>query len=78
MFQQFLDAADYWFGYSDDSSSRSYDPARESFDDHANDANATGTGDGEAPQNPESGLLQGSGPSAPTPHRQGALTSTRS
>jgi hypothetical protein len=26
MFQQFLDATDYWFRYSDDSSARSYDP----------------------------------------------------
>jgi hypothetical protein len=31
MFQRFLDAADYWFGYSDDSSVGSYDPARECF-----------------------------------------------
>jgi hypothetical protein len=31
MFQRFLDAADYWFGYSDDSSAGSYDPARECF-----------------------------------------------
>jgi hypothetical protein len=29
MFRRFLDAADYWFGYSDDSSAGSYDPARE-------------------------------------------------
>jgi hypothetical protein len=29
MFQRFLDVADYWFGYSDDSSAGSYDPARE-------------------------------------------------
>jgi hypothetical protein len=27
MFQRFLDAADYWFGYSDNSSVGSYDPA---------------------------------------------------
>jgi hypothetical protein len=27
MFRRFLDATDYWFGYSDDSSARSYDPA---------------------------------------------------
>jgi hypothetical protein len=27
MFQRFLDVADYWFGYSDDSSTGSYDPA---------------------------------------------------
>jgi hypothetical protein len=29
MFRRFLNAADYWFGYSDDSSAGSYDPARE-------------------------------------------------
>jgi hypothetical protein len=55
MFQRFLDAADYWFGYSDDSSAGSYDPARECFvvvvDDLANGAN-TGAGNGEAPQSP--------------------------
>jgi hypothetical protein len=28
MFQRFLDAADYWFGCSDDSSTGSYDPTR--------------------------------------------------
>jgi hypothetical protein len=72
MFQRFLEAADYWFGYFDDSSAGSYDPARECFvvvvDDQANGANAAGAGDGEAPQNPGTGLLQGSGPSAPPPH----------
>jgi hypothetical protein len=61
MFQQFLDAADYWFGYSDDSSAGSYDPAPEFFvvvvDDQANGANATGAGDGEAPQNTGTGLI---------------------
>jgi hypothetical protein len=31
IFQRFLDAADYWFGYSDNSSAGSYDPARECF-----------------------------------------------
>jgi hypothetical protein len=31
MFQWFLDAADYWFNCSDDSSAESYDPARECF-----------------------------------------------
>jgi hypothetical protein len=31
MFQRFLDAVDYWFGYSDNSSAGSYDPAREYF-----------------------------------------------
>jgi hypothetical protein len=29
MFRRFLDATDYWFGYSDDSSAGSNDPARE-------------------------------------------------
>jgi hypothetical protein len=50
MFQRFLDVADYWFGCSDDSSARSYDPARECFvvvvDDQADGTNATGAGDG--------------------------------
>jgi hypothetical protein len=31
MFRRFLDATDYWFGYSDDSSAGSYDPTRECF-----------------------------------------------
>jgi hypothetical protein len=31
MFRRFLDATDYWFGYSDNSSAGSYDPARECF-----------------------------------------------
>jgi hypothetical protein len=61
MFQPFLDATDYWFGCSDDSSIRSYDPAHECFmvvaDEHNDGANGTGAGDGDAPQNP--------GPSAP-------------
>jgi hypothetical protein len=29
MFRRFLDATDYWFGYSDNSSAGSYDPAQE-------------------------------------------------
>jgi hypothetical protein len=82
MFQRFLDAADYWFGYSDDSSTGSYDLARECFvvvvDDQENGANAAGAGDGEVPLNPGTRPLQGSGPSAPPPHRRGAPTSTRS
>jgi hypothetical protein len=55
MFQRYLNAADYWFGCSDDSSAGSYDPARECFvvvvDDQADDTNVAGAGDGEAPQN---------------------------
>jgi hypothetical protein len=81
MFQRFLDVADYWFGYSDDSSATSYDPARECFvvvNDQANGANAVGAGDWEDPLNPGTGPLQGSGPSAPPPHRRGVPTSTRS
>jgi hypothetical protein len=82
IFQWFLDVVDYWFGYSDDSSAGSYNPALECFvvvvNDQTNDANAAGAGDGEAPQNPGTGLLQGSGPSAPPPRRRGAPTSTHS
>jgi hypothetical protein len=65
MFQRFLDVADYWFGYSDDSSAGSYDPARQCFvmvvDDQANGANAVGAGDGKVPLNPGTRPLQGSG-----------------
>jgi hypothetical protein len=44
VFQRFLDAANYWFGYSDNSSTESYDPARECFIVLANDqANAANT-----------------------------------
>jgi hypothetical protein len=61
MFQRFLDAADYWFGCSDNSSTGSYDPMREcsvvAVDEHANSANQAGAGTGDAPQN--------LGPSAP-------------
>jgi hypothetical protein len=69
MFQRFLDAADYWFGYSDDSSAGSYDPARECFvvvtSDQANAVNTAGAGDEEAPTNPGAGLHRGAGSSAP-------------
>jgi hypothetical protein len=69
MFRWFLDATDYWFVYSDDSSARSYDPAREccavitNF--HANAANVAEAGDGEVPPGPGTGPRQGTGPSAP-------------
>jgi hypothetical protein len=53
MFQRFLDAADYWFGYSDNSSAWRYDPVRECFvvltNDQANAANVAEAGDGEVP-----------------------------
>jgi hypothetical protein len=52
MFQRFLDATEYWFGYSDNSNAESYDPARECFmvaiGDPADGANVAGAGDGEA------------------------------
>jgi hypothetical protein len=71
MFRRFLDAVDYWFGYSDDSSAGSYDPARECFVMHANDqanaANAAEAGDGEVPPSPGTGPHQSAGPSAPPP-----------
>jgi hypothetical protein len=69
MFRWFLDATDYWFGYSDDSSIGSYDPARECCvgitNDQANAANAAEVGDGEVPPGPGTGPRQGAGPSAP-------------
>jgi hypothetical protein len=78
MFQWFLDVADYWFGYFDNSSARCYDPARECFvvvaSDQANAMNTAGAGDEEAPQNPGAGLFRGAGPSAPRRRRRGVLT----
>jgi hypothetical protein len=69
MFRRFLGATDYWFGYSDDSSARSYDPERECCvvitNDQANATNAAEAGDGEVPPGPGTGLRQGAGPSAP-------------
>jgi hypothetical protein len=51
MFRRFLDATNYWFGCSDDSSTGSYDPARECCvvitNDPVNATNAVGAGDGE-------------------------------
>jgi hypothetical protein len=59
MFQRFLDATDYWFGYSDNSSAWSYDPARGCFvvlaNDQANTANVAEAGDGEVPPGPGTG-----------------------
>jgi hypothetical protein len=69
MFRRFLDATDYWFGYSDNSSAGSYDPARECFvvlaNDQANATNATEASNGEVPPSPGTGPHQGAGPSAP-------------
>jgi hypothetical protein len=51
VFRRFLDATDYWFGCSDDSSTGSYVPMRECCvvvtNDPANATGAVGTGDGE-------------------------------
>jgi hypothetical protein len=53
MFWRFLDATDYWFGYFDNSSAGSYDPARECFvvlaNDQANAASTAEASDEEAP-----------------------------
>jgi hypothetical protein len=71
MFRRFLDAADYWFGYSDDSSAGSYDPARECCviitNDPANAANVASACDGEVPPALGTGSRLAAGPSAPPP-----------
>jgi hypothetical protein len=58
MFRRFLDAADYWFGYSDSSSAGSHDPARECFmvavGGDVDGATSAGAGDGEPPRGPRS------------------------
>jgi hypothetical protein len=69
MFRRFLDATDYWFGYSDDSSVGSYGPARECCvvitNDPANAANVPGAGDGEIPPAPGTASRLAAEPSAP-------------
>jgi hypothetical protein len=71
IFRRFLDAANYWFGYSDDSSAGSYDPARECCvviaNNPANSADAAGVGDGEVPPSLGTGPRLAAGPSAPPP-----------
>jgi hypothetical protein len=71
MFRRFLDATDYRFGYSDDSSAGSYDPARECCvvfaNDPANAADVAGAGDGEVPPALGTGPRTTVGPSAPPP-----------
>jgi hypothetical protein len=82
MFRRFLDAADYWFGYSDDSSAGSYDPARECCvvitNDPANAADAAGAGDGEVPPALGTGSRLAAGPSAPPPSPPRGPTSMHS
>jgi hypothetical protein len=69
MFRRFLDATDYWFGCSDDSSTGSYDPARECYvvvaNDQANGTGAVGAGDGEITPSPGIATRLAAGPSAP-------------
>jgi hypothetical protein len=71
MFRRFLNATDYWFGYSDDSSAGSYDPARECCvviaGDPANAADAAGASNGEVPPALGTGPRLAAGPSAPPP-----------
>jgi hypothetical protein len=71
MFRRFLDATDYWFGCSDDSSAGSYDPARECCvviaNDPANATGAAGAGDGEVPPALGTTSRLAAGPSAPAP-----------
>jgi hypothetical protein len=67
MFWRFLDATDYWFYYSDDSSAGSYDPTRECCvvitSNQANATNAAEAGDGEFPTSPGTGPRMAAGPS---------------
>jgi hypothetical protein len=69
MFMRFLNATDIWFGCSDDSSTGSYDPARECCvvitNDPANATGAVGAGDGEVTPAPGIAPLLAAGPSAP-------------
>jgi hypothetical protein len=73
MFRRFLDATDYGFGYSDNSSAGSYDPARECFvvlaNDQANAANAAEAGDGEVPPARELDRTRVPGQALFPPHR---------
>jgi hypothetical protein len=69
MFRRFLDDTDYWFGYSEDSSAESYDPAQECCivitNDQASVANAAEADDREVPPGPGIGPRQVAGPSTP-------------
>jgi hypothetical protein len=69
MFRRFFDATDYWFGCSDDSSTGSYDPARECCvviaNDPVNATDAVGAGDGEVTPAPGIAPRLAAGPSTP-------------
>jgi hypothetical protein len=81
MFRRFLDATDYWFGYSDNSSAETYDPARECFvvlaNDQANATNEAEAGDGEVSPARELDRARVRGQAPLPPHRRGGPTSTR-
>jgi hypothetical protein len=68
MFQRFVDAADYWFGYFDTSSVGSYDPARECFmvtiGDVVGGTSMARAGEGENPRDPGTNAPRNTGPSA--------------
>jgi hypothetical protein len=80
MFRRFLDAMDYWFGCSDDSSAGSYDPMRECCvviaNDPANATDAVGADDGEVPPALGTASRPAAGPSAPPPSPPRGPTST--
>jgi hypothetical protein len=69
MFRRFLDATDYWFDCSDNSSTESYNPARECCvviaNDQANATGAAGAGDGEVTPAPGIAPRLAAGPSTP-------------
>jgi hypothetical protein len=81
MFRRFLDATDYWFDYSDNSSAGSYDPAWECFvvlaNDQENAANEAEASDGEVPLARELDRTKVRGQVLLPRHRRGRLTSTR-
>jgi hypothetical protein len=71
MFRRFLDATDYWLGCSDDSSTGSYDPARECCvvitNDPTNATDTAGAGNGEVTPAPGIASRLAAGPSASAP-----------
>jgi hypothetical protein len=73
MFQRFLDVADYWFGFSDDSSAGSYDPACECFmvaiGDWVGDTGTAGAGDGRTHRTRERARPGTRGQAPLPPHR---------
>jgi hypothetical protein len=79
MFRRFLDATDHWFGYYDNLSAGSYNPARECFVVLTNDqANAAEAATERFPR-PGNWTAPGRGAKRATPpHRRGGPTSTRS